>query len=315
MAQGVGIGAGGVVGLALETVPGTYVAPTKFFPITSESLKKTQAVIERRPLRGVVDVVGTLKGFTMVEGDIEMECYEDVLPYLLLAGRTAVVKTGSTPNFIYTATGTHAAEPADGFTLSITVMRNGETFGYVGCTVGSFEWGMSDDILTLKVAIAGLDEATQSDPTASYSTVGPFGPGDYTYSIGGSSMCDMDTAAFTINDNASAEKRLCQRAAKFVRWGERTVSGTVDRDFLDRTDYDAYIAQTSQAIIFTASKGSNNQVVLTIPVALKGKYEFGLQGQTDLIRASIDYIGVYDPTTTAAWKVVVKTQEDITLPS
>lgn len=314
MATGVGIGASGVIGVAFEATPGTYEAPDKFFPIRSESLKKSQDLIQRRILRGIVDINGTVRGNTTVEGDIEMEAYEDAFLWFLWASRCDIVQTGSTPNFTYTATGTHNAEPVDGRTLSITVVRNGEVFGYTGCVVSSQEWSLDNGLLIHKFSIQGMDEAEQSAPTPSYSTVSAFGPGMYTYSIAGSPTCDMDSIGFTINDNATPEHRVCARGPSFVRWGERETTATLERDFINRTDYDAYLAQTAQVLLFTASKGANNMMSIEIPVAQKEKYEIGLSGQTDLIRASIDYVGVYDSTTTSAWEIVVKTQEDLTIP-
>jgi hypothetical protein len=311
MAQGVGIGASGVIGIAFEVTPGTYIAPTKYFPIRSETIGKTQDMIQRRILRGVVDINGTVKGATSVEGDIEMEAYEDVLPYMLMAARASVVKSGAGPNYIYTAVGTHAAEPVNGKTLSITVVRNGVAFGYVGCSVGSIEFSLDNGLLINKFAIVGLDEATQAAPTPTYSVVDAYGPGAYTYLVAAAPICDNDNIAFKIEDNASAETRVCQRAAKFVRWGERETTASLERDFISRVDYDGYMAQTAQALDFTASKGANNSIQVQIPVAQKDKYELGLSGQTDLIRAAIDYVGVYDPTTLSAWKMIVKTQENI----
>src|SRR5690606_5983504 len=131
----------------------------------------------------------------------------------------------------------------------------------------------------------------QASPTAVYATVDAYGPGMYTYNIAASAVCDMDTVAFAINDNANPEYRVCARGPRFVRWGERETTATLERDFIDRTDYDAYLAQTAQSLEFIASKGANNSMSIKVPVAQKDKYEIGLSGQTDLIRASIDYIG------------------------
>jgi hypothetical protein len=47
----VGIAACGSIGIALEDVPGVYAAPTKFFPVLSESLQYQQETIWRRPIR------------------------------------------------------------------------------------------------------------------------------------------------------------------------------------------------------------------------------------------------------------------------
>ncbi len=311
MAQGVGIGAAGVIGIAFEDTPGTYVAPTKFFPIRSETLQFTQETGQRRLLRGTADLTGVYAGNSMVGGDIVMEVYEDVLPYFLYASRADVAKTGST-NFTYVATGLHSAEPVDGYTLSITIVRNGIVFGYTGCVVGKQSYSLDSGLLIVTMSMVGQDEAVQSAPTPSYTTETPYAPGQYTFNIAGSAKCDLDTFTFEIDDAAAAEYRICQRAAKFVRWGERAVTASLTRDFLDRTDYDAFKAQTAQALELIASHGSNNQVQLKLPTTVKESYEVGLAGQTDLVRANISYLGTYDTVTSTAYKITVKTQEDIT---
>src|SRR5689334_1270214 len=114
-----GIGAGGIVGIALETVAGTYVAPTKFVPVESEGLNWVQDMNQRRPIRQSADVIGAVLGDGNVEGDIGMEFLEDCVAYFLHCARTSVAKTGTTPNYQYVFTGTAAALPSR--TMSITV--------------------------------------------------------------------------------------------------------------------------------------------------------------------------------------------------
>src|SRR5690554_5274947 len=126
-----GIGAGGLMGIALEATAGTYVAPTKYVPFTSESLHIVEDTQWRRPIRESADVIGAVPGNEHGEGDIEMEALEDIIPYFLYCGRTSIVKGGTTPNFTYTVTPTAAAVPTA--TMSITIKRSDQIFGYTGC--------------------------------------------------------------------------------------------------------------------------------------------------------------------------------------
>src|SRR6478752_6795572 len=100
------IGGNGFVGVAFETVPGTYVAPAFYVPIMSESLKFVQETIYRRPIRQSVDIVGAITGFAHTEGDIVMEAFEDAMAYFFHAGRYSVAKTGAGPDYTYTYTPT-----------------------------------------------------------------------------------------------------------------------------------------------------------------------------------------------------------------
>ncbi|MET0466943.1 MAG: phage tail tube protein [Chitinophagaceae bacterium] len=291
--------------------PGTYTAPTKFFPFNSESLVSTQETVWRRPIRQSADIIGAVPGNFHVEGDLEMEALEDVVIYFLMASRTACIKSGTPPNYVYTFTPTAAALPVR--TLSLTVVRNGIVFGFTGCVVGSFTFGVSDGLMTFNMSMVGRDEAVQAVPTPTWPSTTPVGAGQYIIEIPTASVVtDTDTFEFQVEDNAEPQFRLknTTRGAEFIKFGERNSTMTMERDFESRTDFDAFKALTSQSITITGTKGTNNQIVLNAPVAIKDTYEVGLSSQGDLVRASIAYQNVIDGTG-KSWQVVVKTQENM----
>src|SRR5436190_10041759 len=171
-----GIGAAGILGIALETVSGTYLSPTKYVPFESESLNFVQDTIWRRPIRQSADIIGAVPGNVHVEGDIGFEAIPDVVSILLYAARHTVTKTLTGPykyNYIPNA----LAIPAR--TLSLTVVRNGIVFGYTGMVVGNFTFTVEDGILKFNCGFQGRDEAVQSLPTATWPTTTPYGAGMY----------------------------------------------------------------------------------------------------------------------------------------
>lgn len=311
--MGYGVGAGGILGIALETVTGTYTAPTKFVPFNSESLQYQQDTNWRRAIRNSPDVTYAVPGNAHVEGELQMDALEDIIPYFMMASRMDVVKTGSTPNYIYTGTPNANATPAK--TMSITIVRNSVVYGYTGCVVGSFTFGVEDGGLTYNCNIFGNDEATQTTPgSITWPTTTPYGMGTYDIEIPtGTPVTDADTFEFQVEDNAEPQYRLKNtgRGANFIKFGEREVTTTMDRDFQTRTDYDAFKAMTAQSITIAASKGANNSISIVAPVTVKDTYEVGLSGQGDLVRASIAYQNLVGPST-AAYTITVKTQENIT---
>lgn len=290
--------------------PGVYVAPTKFVPFNSESLKMMEETVFRRPIRQSADVIGAVPGNQHPEGPIDMEALEDCIPYFLLAARLGVVKSGST-NFTYTFTPTAAAVATR--TLSITIIRSDQVFGYVGCTTGSYKFGVNNGMLTFSVNIIGRDEASQSTPTATWPTTSPFGAGQYSIEIPTATpVTDTDTFEWSSEDNAEVQFRLKStgRGSDFTKYGERDLTITLGRDFLTRADYDAFKAITAQTITLTATKGANNSISLVTPVSIKETYEVGLNGQGDLNRANITYRAMINSSGVAA-TVTIKTQEDI----
>lgn len=309
------IQATGFMGLAFEAVAGTFVAATKQFPIVSENLDYAQQTKFRRLIRGIADELGGVQGNSSIAGDITMECLPDVLPYFLFASRNTVVKTGIAP-FTYTCTPFHGANPTATRTLSLTVVRNGVGFGYVGCVVGSIKIFVgSDGILMMTISVVGRDESNQTPPAQSYANQQPFGDGMYTIGVPtGSTVLDVDVFEFTANDNASPEwRKSVVRTPQFVRFGQREVAMTMTRDFLSRTEYDAFKALTAQSIRVIAANGANANVQITCAAALKDKYDIqGLANQGDLVTAQLAWKGEYDTGTSKSYEIIVQTTESIT---
>lgn len=292
------------------TAPGTYTAPTKYFPFLSESLITSQDTVWRRPIRQSADVLGAVPGNFHMEGDLSLEALEDVVIYFLYASRTTVVKSG-TGNYTYTVTPTSAGVATR--TLSITIVRNGIVFGYTGVTLSSFTFGVNDGLLTFDASLMGRDEATQSTPTPTWPTSTPFGAGQYSIEFPtGTPVTDTDTFEFQVEDNAEPQFRLKStgRGADFIKYGERNVTLSAERDFLDRTDYDAFKALTAQSVTITATRSANNSISILAPVAIKDSYEVTAPGQGDLVRASISYQCVMDATG-KSWQIVINTQENV----
>jgi len=310
-----GIGGGGFVGFAIETVSGTYQAPTVYIPILSESLTRPQATVWRRPIRQNVDNLGGVPGNVNVAGDITMEAFSDKCVYFHKISRATLVKTGAASPWTYTFTPNANAVATN--TASITVVRDGEIFGYTGCVVGGFNYTVEDGQLKVTWNIVGSDEAAQTLPTPTWTggQVQPFGAGEYNIQIPtATQVFDTDTFTFTVADNAEPQFRLKNtgRGAQFMKYGERSVTLTAERDFLTRTEYDAFKTLTAQAIIILASKSANESIQIDMAPAVKDTYTMNLSSQGDLVRASVAYQGTYDATAAAAYKVTIKATVDIT---
>lgn len=307
----VGIGAAGILGVAFETTPGTYVAPTKFIPFRSESLAWKQETIWRRAVRGVADPLGAVAGNGSFDGDIEIEALHDCMIYFIYASRVSVAKTGAGP-YTYNATPTAQATTTSGRTLSITIVRNGVVFGYTNCSVTKSEYTVDNGLLIAKYSIIGSDESTQSAPTPTWPTSVPFGAGMYTMEIPtASAVTDTDAFTFSIDDSGQQNYRLRStgRGPAFASFGDRTIELSMTRDFQNRTEYDDFKALTSKSITFKAINGAN-QVVFLVPVSIADTYEVAIGSTGDLVRAETKYNGVHDPTN--AYKITVITTENIT---
>ena len=314
------IQAGGFVGIAFEPTWGTFVPATKFFPVRSCDINYTQDPSWRRPIRGLADNLGGIQGYSSVAGTIEMELMENILPYFLYVGRFSVVKSGTTPNFIYTATpqhwGTQQSLPATKKGMSITVVKAGLAFGYEGCVVSGIEFGVDGNVPIVTFTIVGEDEAAASLPTYVEDAGSlPYGAGQWSIEVPtASQVFDTDGFSVSYDDSAEPQHRLSNvRTPAFIKWGERTLTAQLDRDFSSRTEYDAFKALTATSCTVKCTRGANNEVALTLPRAVPETFEPGtLSSQGDLVRASVQYQGVYNTATSTAGTIVVKTQTDIT---
>jgi hypothetical protein len=309
----VGVGAAGFLGVAVETTAGTYVAPTNYAVLRNENIQFNEAKSWRRPLRGIADIAGALRGGHHVEGDITIELTHDEFPFWLRGTRGSIAKSGAGP---YTYVWTPNANALPAKTLSITVVRNGVVFGFVGCVIGNQTYTIDNGVLVATFHIVGTDEASQSLPTPTHVTTEPFQTGEYSLQIPTSTQVfDADTFTLGIDDAAEPQFRIKNtRSAQFTKYGERAVTLSIERDFEARTDYDAFKALTAQSITLVATKGANT-VTFLVPAAIKDTYEItGMSGQAELIRASIAYQGVYNSATSKAAEITVVTTANITVP-
>jgi hypothetical protein len=310
--MGVSIGASSIMGVALEATLNTYTAPTKYIPFLSETMTRSDDQQWRRPVRASADAIGVVGGHVNTSGDITIEAEEDQVVYFLRCARTNFASTGTT-NKVYTFTPSQAAVPAK--TMSITIVRNGVVFGYYGCITSQFVFSVdSSGIMQATFSMIGLEEGTQSAPTATWPTTTPFGAGMYSVQVPtATQVFDADQFTFTVNDNGTPQFRLnnTTRAAQYVAFGERDVTLTIDRDFVDKTQYADFVALTSQSVTVVASKGANNAITINIPVGTQTEYPVNVGNQGDVIRASTNFTGSIDNTGNS-YTVTVATQEVIT---
>lgn len=293
----VGAPAGAFPNINTASNPGVYVAPTKFIPYLSESLKFTQQTNWRRPIRNTPGLVGASPGFSNAEGDLSIEALTDCIIYFLSASRCTYTKVVAAQN-TYVFTPSAVAVPAR--TLSITIIRNGVVYGYVGCTVGSFKFEVNNAVLQFSPTIVSTNETVQSAPTATWPTTVPFGAGQYNLQIPTSTQIfDSDGFTFESNDNGAAQFRLisANTGAQFVSFGESEASISITRDFFNRAEYDAFKVLTAKSITLTATHSAPvESIALVSPTSIVDTYEVNIGGQGDLVRASVTYQCAIDGT-------------------
>ncbi len=312
------VGGAGTLGVSFETALGTFVAPTKWIPIRSETLQKMEGKIYGSNIRGSADRTSATQGYTWIEGDITFEVRPEVLLYFMYASRVVPVKSGAGPyNYVFTPAHVAKASTAAGATnrktLSMLIQRSGLPRGYVGLSVGQLAFTIEDGMLMCTASMVGTDEATQSAGTPTWPTTEVVGPGDVTLEIPtASARADADTFSLTINDNLVRQNRLNgQRKAAYQNWGEREVTLSTEIDYETLTDYNTFINQTAQEItIKGVAAAATEEVNITINTAIQDSHVVNLPGLGDVVRASMEYHAIAP--STAAYEVEIITAASVT---
>lgn len=300
-----GLGGGGKVGIAFETVMGTYVAPTIFVPILDESLMYTEDKYYSPQIRQQTIVTDVKQGYYHVEGTVNLEVDPTNFPYWMYASRHSITKTGAGPytyKFVPSSAGSAstAASGAVPRTMSITIVRNGVVFGYTGCVVGSFEFSIEDAVLQCSLDVLGLAEAVQSAPSPTWAAADLLGADAHRVYVAaaaatptfGAVSNDFNGFTFRTNFNAEPQNRIrADRQASYISFGETEAEIESELDFIDRTEYDNFVNNTQRAIKLESTNGGATFAAATSGIRLQGNrvsydaYDVALEGMPDLIMA------------------------------
>lgn len=303
----VGLGAGGIVGIALEDTMGTYKAPDIYVPILDETLEYTETRYFSQQIRNQTIDSAAAQGPYHVEGDIHMEVDNQYMPYFMCCARVNATKSGSGTPWTYRFTPSSGASSGIGAgsatpkTMSITIVRNNRVFKYCGCVVGQYDYTVNAGILETTLHMMGLSETglnTDTPPTPSWNDPKLFSAASqqiFTAVSGagtnapafGSPDVTYNGYTFTANDNGAAQNRIVNsRAATYISFGKTDATITSQLDFLDRVEYEAFVATTKRAHRFSAARG-DELVQITAYGGVYETYPVHIAGMADLIMADM----------------------------
>lgn len=267
------------LGVAKEATWGTFVAPTRFFPLRSEGLEFSQ---ERLDSEAIVAGRTTPSsdlwalGGRSVSGGIELDATAASQGILWEAALGNVSTSGTGPF-------THTFTPGDldGKSLSIQVGRPdlGGTvrpFSFTGCKVASLELSVeTGSLASLSVEIIGRDVSTSETlGTPSFSATPQILTGHKTtVSIAGSSV---NARSFTLSiENPLSDDRF-RTADEFLLEphlvGLREITAEVEVEFADLTQFQRFVnADVVQVqAVLTPHSGSGS-----LTITLNGRVDEG----------------------------------------
>lgn len=306
-----GLSGAGWMGFAFEATKGTFVTADTFIPILSESFKYTEDRYFSPQIRQQVMTSDVVQGYYHIEGDIEIEADVNYLPYLLFCSRHTPSFSTGVYSFVPSTAGS-TSTAATGMvqrTASITIVRNGIGFGYSGCTLGSLGFFVDGGVLKFRATMFGeKDNVVASPPTPTWLDPSLFGASGHSVYVDASgttptfaspAVRDFNGFEFTANHNPSAENRLVNdRAATYIAFHETEINVTTELDFVDKTEYDNFVATTQKAFRLESLKGGSTfaaateAVRVTIYRGVYETYDLSLSGLADLIMAGVTIRGI-----------------------
>lgn len=324
-----GVGGGGYVGIAPETVFGTYVAPTVFVPILSESFGYNEDKYFSPAIRKSVVVNDVAQNYYSIQGDIDVDVDPATFPYFMYASRHTITKTGVGPyTYVFLPSATAAATTAAGATnpksLSITVIRNGVVFKYVGSVVGGFNLRVEDGVLKANMSMVGLSDTSvggDTPPAATFTAPTIMGAGSHQVYIDTAGAAPtfstpsttFNTFTFNANNNGSPRNRIVSgRGASAIVWGEGEYTIDANFDFETRGDYDNVINATAKAFKLGSVKDANNEVDLEVFRGIYNTYPVNLSSIGDVLAADANVRVVNQAGAPAPYRLTVISPTSIT---
>ena len=244
------------LGLAIETTPGTRVAPNRFLEFDSESLQLNIDRIQRDGMRaGRRMHHGWSPGVYQTGGSVEFDLSSAAVGAVFHAAIGAVTTTGAGP---YTHTFVPGALPS----MTVQVGRPTIPFDYLGTYVNS--WSLSanpNEHAKMSLDLVGMEEARTHDlATATYAQ-GDF----FTFVHGELTIAGdekpVDSVSLSCDNSLSLYHQIKSTNAgrpSIFEDGRRMYGGTVTTDFENLTDYNRFINATEVALVLSFTSGPNS---------------------------------------------------------
>lgn len=310
-------GLAGQLGIAPEVTYGTFVAPSRWFEFTDESLQLERERIESAGIRAGRRVLHRwAAGVQRVTGDITTELAAQGFGIVFEHMFGGKVTAGAGPY-------THTFTPGDlaGKSLSVQVGRPDiagvvRPFTYLGCKIATAEISAAvNEYAMLTLGLYGAHEDTaQTLGTPAYpATLSPF-----TFAHGSVTIAAVayDVKEFSLSiDNGLATDRHFIRATTPERPKEpleatrREYTGTLTADFTDLTAYNRFVNGTEAALVLTLNAGASASLVITMNVRYDG--DTPNIGGDELLEQSLPFKAV-SGTSDAAAITAVLTNADST---
>jgi len=306
------------LGIAEETVLGTWVQPSDYLEIIRESLvpdmrKQLMPTSRKRAPSLVVD------GRFLVSGDVSLpfvpEKASKLLKWLLGSVTTTTLEAGIA--FQHVIKPVDAGEGVKSFSLEVALEIASRKIS--GCLLQSarFEATLDNPIL-LTGTIAGCKEIKGTAGTPTYTSTRPFNFKEAAMSIAGAAKAYVRAFDVTINNNIPVDElfSLGKDIFQRVELGNLGVDGTLEADFKQADEYDRFLAANTFALqlkgegpLITGSSTNKYTLQIDLPKCLYTRDTVAHIDARNPFRVTIPFSAVHDPTTDVAVSLTLKNGE------
>lgn len=239
------LGALGYVGYGVETSEGTFVAPTKFLPVTSFSFEDSNDFMVPDQIRHSRDRYIAMAAPYPVSGTMEMELIPTDIATLLKSAFTATVNSsgyaGGGYQHVFTPASALDFLTFEGSAADTLIMR------YSGVRVNTLEIKAAfGEIVTATFGLEGLGRTKQGGASSpSFTNVTPFNFSGVDIKVdGGTPLGTVKDFTFGINNNLTRIGTLRKtRSWRRMALGMREVSLALTIDFTDTVEYDRFLSE------------------------------------------------------------------------
>lgn len=252
------LGALGYVGYGVESTEGTFVAPTKFLPVSSFSFEDTNDYIVPDQIRNTRDRSVAMAAPYMTSGSMEMELIPYDISTLLKSAFAASVTTSAYAGGGYQ----HALTPGDtsptltfeSNAADILVMR------YGGIRVNTLEIKAAfGEIVTSSWGLEGTTRQSQgsTQTTQTYTDVLPLHFTGADVFVGGSQNVMVKDYTFMVGNNLERIGTLRKtRSWRRTALGMRDTGLSATLDFTDAVEYDRFLNENEFVVKLFMESGT-----------------------------------------------------------
>lgn len=267
------------LGIAKETVKGTAVPPTDYFPVALGKLKPEDhiASLFDEGIRGSsVKQYGLQPGRQFSTYDLGGPVFADMIGYFLAGILGEVVTSGASAPYTHTISLLNSASIGDTQPKSFTItdFYAANVRAWPGQQVEEVTFNFtSDGLLEVDVKMTGWVSSTASTPTPTFSTVIPVPVWQGLVTIGGSSIVNNVSGTITLKRPVKTIFGTSNIKDPFqVFLGPLEVTGKLTFVMEADTELTRYLTNTQPAIVFNWSQGAGAAATQVQFTMTKGAY-------------------------------------------